>query len=171
MIRDYWIEEIKKIKEFEVIGAIEDNELTTVSSAITQLIDDQFIQSATEKGIVRREKLLNITPYADDTLESRRFRISSRWDSSDLTTRLNQLCGENGYTMTIEHDSYSLTIRVELTVSRMEAEVMDISRKMAPANMRVTVELRYMQHKRLFGYTHNQLKAYSHKQLREQEEL
>lgn len=177
MIKDYWIEEIKQVKEFDRIGDVEDKEILTLQNAINSLIDDQFIQTATEKGISKREKLLKITPYADDTLESRRFRVAGKWFSSlpytylGLLDRLDALCGENGYSINLNHQEYTLNIKVELTVKRMEQDVRSIARTMTPANILVTVELRYRQHKELKKYTHRQLQAYTHRQLREGESL
>lgn len=173
MIKDYWIKEIQKVKEFEVLGLIEDDEVSSLNKELSNLIDDQFIETATEKGIARREKILKITPFADDTLDSRRFRVMSKWGDGlpytyrSLNERLTQLCGKGGYTIELNHGEYTLKIKVELTAKRMEQEVNQMVRKMAPANILVTVELRYRQHKELTKYTHRELAAYKHKQLRE----
>lgn len=177
MIKDYWIDEIKQVKEFITIGNVEDKEVSTLQKAINSLIDDQFIQTATERGISRRERLLRITPYADDTLESRRFRVAGKWFSSlpytyfGLLERLDTLCGKNGYSINLNHQEYTLNIKVELTVKRMEQDVRSIARTMTPANILVTVELRYRQHKELRKHTNRELQAYTHKQLREGESL
>lgn len=72
-IKSYWIEEIQDIKEFQVIAEVEDQEMVALEKHIQDLISDQFIQTATEQGIARREKMLKLVPFADDTLESRRF--------------------------------------------------------------------------------------------------
>jgi len=45
-------------------------------------------------------------------------------------------------------------------------EVVRITRQMVPANLVVTVELRYNQHIKLAQYTHGQLSAFTHDQLR-----
>lgn len=174
MIKDYWIEEIQKVKEFQVIGNIEDDEVFNLSEELRSLVDNQFIETATEKGIARREKILKIIPFADDTLESRRFKVLSRWNNSlpytynVLIQRLDQLCGKGGYTIELNHGEYTLKVKVELTAKRMEQEVNQMVRKMAPANLLVTVELRYNQHKNLRQYTNRQLQQFRHRSIREE---
>lgn len=171
-IRDYWIEEIKNTKEFTLLSYIEDQELFLVKDGINKLIDDQFIETAAEKGIARREKMLKIVPFADDTLESRRFRVSNRWNESlpytyrVLTNKLNQMCGNDGYTIDLNRDSYTLKIRIELTQKRMFEETKLMVRRICPANLVIDIELRYNQHKDFVALTHEQLRSYTHNQLR-----
>lgn len=173
MIKEYWIEAVQSIKEFESIGAVEDGELKNVNDELQNLISDQFIQTATEKGIARREKMLSIVPFADDTLESRRFRVLSKWGDElpytyrSMIERLTHLCGKDGFSIKLNSNEYTLVVRVDLTIKRMEEEARNLVRKMAPANLLVTVELRYRQHKELKRYTHAQLRAFRHRELRE----
>lgn len=175
MIKDYWIEEIQKVKEFNAIAFIEDDEIKTVNDELKALIDDQFIETATENGIARREKMLSIIPFSDDTLESRRFRVLSKWGDSlpytyiSMVERLSQLCGHDGFVINLDTNAYTLVVRVELTVKRMEEEARNLVRKMAPANLLVKVELRYRQHKELKRYTHAQMKVFRHSELREED--
>lgn len=171
-LEEYWIEEIKNIKEFKEIAKAENPEVKKVWEAIEDLIDDQFIETATERGIARREKILEIIPFADDDIESRRFRVKARWNEQlpytyrVLQNTLDQLCGNNGYSMVLNSKEYSLKIKIELTKKRMFDEVKELTRKMAPANMVITVELRYNQYKKLNNSTHNYLNRYSHEELR-----
>lgn len=174
-LAEYWIDQIKETEEFKMLDKIEEIELDKLENAIQDLIDDQFIESATLKGIERREKILGLTPYYDDTLESRRFRILSQWNSSlpytqkALLNLLERLCGEDGYKFEIDFGNYSLKVGLALSVKRMEQEVTTKIRKMAPANMIVKVELMYRKHEALKTYTHEQLAAYTHYALREEE--
>ena len=171
-IRDYWIEEIRNTREFTILSHIEDEELFLVKDGINKLIDDQFIKTATEKGIARREKMLKIVPFADDTLETRRFRVSNRWNESlpythkVLINKLNQMCGNDGYTVELNRDSYTLKIRIELTQKRMFEEAKLMVRRICPANLVIDIELRYNQHKDFRGLAHAQLAKFTHNQLR-----
>ena len=83
-----------------------------------------------------------------------------------LLERLNSLCGPDGYVIELNAGEYSLNIKIELTKKRMFDEVVKISRQMLPANIVVTVELRYNQHLTLANFTHEQLSQYTHYQLR-----
>ncbi len=173
-IKEYWIDEIKEVKDFVAIDEVENPEFKVLNERIQNLIDDQFIQTAKERGIARRERMLSISTFSDDTLETRRFRVLSRWNEQlpytykVLINRLNQLCGENGYTVSLNSGQYALNIKIALTKKRMFDEVKLLSRKMIPSNIIIKVELRYNQHSKLASFTHRQLSAYTHAQLREE---
>lgn len=173
-IKDYWINEIRSIKEFESISDIEDIELTLLKNEISEVMDDLFIKEATEKGIARREKMLNIQPFADDTLESRRFRVQSRWNDNlpytyrQLLNKLNNLVGEDGYSITLNHLDFSLLIKINLGQKRMINDVNTVVQNIAPVNLVITVELQYNRHIDLALYTHFQLSSKTHLQLREE---
>jgi hypothetical protein len=171
-VQEYWPQVIKEYREFEKISTAENPELESIWQEIGNVLDDQFIRTATVNGIARREKMLHITPFADDTLESRRFRVQALWNEKlpytyrVLVNKLDNLCGEDGYVISLNAGDYELDIKIELTMKRMFDEVAKITRQMVPANLVVTVELRYNQHIKLAQYTHGQLSAFTHDQLR-----
>lgn len=171
-VQEYWPGVLQEVKEFQEIANAENPELELVWQEVRDLINDQFIETATEKGIARRERILKITPFADDDLESRRFRVLTRWNDKlpysykVLIEKLNQLCGEDGYTITLNAGEYLLHIRIELIKKRMFDEVEKLARRMAPANLIIKVDLRYNQHMTLAKFTHAQLSRYTHEQLR-----
>lgn len=171
-IADLWPPIMQELKEFQKIAEIEDVFIEKLWQEIENIVDDQFIQTATEKGIARREKMLNVSPFADDTLETRRFRVQGVWNDKlpytyrVLLERLDSLCGPDGYVIELNAGEYSLNIKIELTKKRMFDEVVKISRQMVPANIVITVELRYNQHLTLANFTHEQLSQYTHYQIR-----
>ncbi|GFN35830.1 putative phage tail protein [Tepidimicrobium xylanilyticum] len=171
-IQEYWPSVLQEIEEFKELANTENIEINGLKESITNLIDDQFIQTATERGIARREKMLKISPFADDTLETRRFRVQGVWNDKlpytyrVLLERLDSLCGPDGYVMELNAGEYSLNIKIELTKKRMFDEVVRITRQIVPANIVITVELRYNQHLTLANFTHEQLSQYTHYQLR-----
>lgn len=173
-LKDYWIKEVQNIKEFNVIAEIEDPEITNLKQEITNLIDDQFIETATEKGIARREKMLNIQPYSDDTLDSRRFRVGVQWNNqgpythNQLSNRLSNLVGANGYLIVLNNAAYTLSVRISLGVKRMLDDAEKMVNNMAPCNLIITVGLLYNKHSDLATFTHAELAAYTHFQLREE---
>ena len=171
-IKDLWPPIMQELKEFQKIAEIEETFFERLKQEIQNIVDDQFIQTATEKGIVRRERMLRISPFADDTLETRRFRVQGLWNDKlpytyrVLQERLDSLCGPDGYVMELNAGEYSLNIKIELTKTRMFDEVVRFTRQMVPANIIITVELRYNQHLTLANFTHRQLSRYTHYQLR-----
>lgn len=65
----------------EVVEALkaEDPEFRIFWEAVQRLLNNEFIETADEYGISRREELLGILPSKQDTLESRRSRVQSLW--------------------------------------------------------------------------------------------
>jgi len=171
-IKDLWPPIMQELREFQKIAEIEDSLFEQLKQEIEGIVNDQFISTATEKGIARRERMLKISPFADDTLETRRFRIQGVWNDKlpytyrVLLERLDSLCGPDGYVIELNAGEYSLNIKIELTRERMFDEIVKISRQMVPANILVTAELRYNQHFAFANFTHGQLRQYTHYQMR-----
>lgn len=171
-IKDLWPPIMQELKEFQKIAEIEDSLFEQLKQEIEGIVNDQFISTATEKGVARRERMLKISPFADDTLETRRFRVQGVWNDKlpytyrVLLERLDSLCGPDGYVIELNAGEYSLNIKIELTRERMFDEIVKISRQMVPANIFVTVELRYNQHFTFANFTHGQLRQYTHYQMR-----
>ncbi len=171
-IKEYWPPIIRELKEFRKIAEIENPELEKLWQEIENIVDDQFIETATERGIARREKILGVVPFADDTLESRRFRVRGLWNEKlpytyrVLLEKLENLCGADGYTISLNTEEYSLDIKIELTKKRMFDAVSEIVKRMIPANIDITIELRYNQHSTLNQFKHSYLQSYTHSNLR-----
>lgn len=171
-IKDYWIKEVQNIKEFKAIADIEDVKLLNLKQEVVNLIDDQFIETATEKGIARREKMLSIQPYADDTLITRKFRVGVQWNNqgpythNQLINKLTYLVGADGYTIALNSGAYTLTVRISLGVKRMLQDADKMVRSMAPCNLVITVDLLYNKYSDLSAYTYDYLATKTYEQLR-----
>lgn len=173
-LKDYWIDEIQKVQEFQAIADAVDPEIANINTETENLLDDQFIQDATVNGIARREKILKVQPFADDTLETRRFRVDVKWNNQlpytfrQLEKKLADLVGLNGYTIVLNNGDYTLTVRISLGQKRMLQDAERMVDNMAPSNLIITVDLLYNRHIDLANFTHAQLSAYTHQQLREE---
>lgn len=83
--------------------------------------NDLFIDTATEAGIKRREKILRIAPQDTDSIEMRRARVKAKWyDKNPYTEtyirrQLTSMIGGDTYTMTTEGDT--MTVIIEDAVS------------------------------------------------------
>ncbi len=161
-----------EIKEMIEIAKVENPLLGALWQEIENALLDQFLLSATERGIKRNEDMLHIVSMATESLETRRFRLLTRYNEQVPYTRpvlrnlLNTLLGENGYELTINTADKTLKIKIELTVKGMFEAVEQMIERITPQNMVITVELRYNQHSLLTKYTHAQLSAFTHEQLR-----
>lgn len=74
-IEQYLPPVVRKVREYEGITSTENPELQLLLEAFQNALDDQFVYTATEKGIERWEKMLDIKPPHNSTLEQRRAAI------------------------------------------------------------------------------------------------
>ena len=173
-IRRYQPDTIKDYQEIKAIAQSENPDLTACWSASNSVFLDQFVDSLTENGCKRWEKILKLTPMATDTLEERRFRIKTRLNEDlpytyrMLTQMLNALCGEGNYQLTLYHEEYRLVLLLELSVKKIFHEAEEMVKRVIPANLLLEVELRYNQHLTVANLTHEGLKVYTHQMIREE---
>ena len=142
---------LAETKEFQAICAAENTELERLRTAYLNLFADQFIQTATENGISRLEKIMGIVPKGTDSLEVRRFRLLARkqeklpYTKWTLPEQLAALCGADGYSLNIDHAARRIAVRVALTAKGMYDAVELLLLKQRPANMVIDLSLLYNQ--------------------------
>ena len=131
-------------KEIDAALKAEDPEFVLVWQAADRVLRNEFIETADEYGIARFEAILNILPSSEDTLESRRARVLSRWFSSIpytervLIERLTGICGTNNFTLTRDYLNYHLEIEVDLELFGQIEELERLLDEMLPCNITVT---------------------------------
>jgi hypothetical protein len=173
-IESYFPDLLKEVKEFQKIAEAENPELTLLWGELGDLLDNQFIDTATKTGVARREKMIRITPKATDTLEERKFRLLARYNENlpytlrALQSQLTILCGENGYRLEINYGAFILKAKLELTNKKNVQAVGEMLERIVPANMLLSVELLYNQHLTLRKLTHGQMRGYIQRALREE---
>lgn len=162
-----------RIKELVEIANVENPVLESLWQQIENTINSRFILLANEEGIARYESMMQISAPATDTIETRRFRILTRFqEQAPYTNRvlvqlLDSLLGEGQYVLKRDPANKVLEVKIELTVRGQFEAVVVMLERITPQNMILRVELRYNQHAKLAQYTHAQLAAYTHEQLRE----
>lgn len=171
-VANYWILGLKNIPEFDELSKTEDTELDLVKAEVENILKDQFIQTATEEGISIREEMIDIHPYSEDTLEQRRFRLASQWNIPapysyrGIEAKLIESVGTEGYEITIDYDDYTILIEISLGQKKQLEEMAILLNKMVPANMVLTVILRYNRNEDIAFFTHEELSAKTHEEIR-----
>jgi hypothetical protein len=163
-IQDY--AEIKAIMDAEQVSVVKD------WTDAENVMNDQFVVDATENGVKRWESILSITPKAIYTLDERKFNILAKlkcqlpYTIDTLKRALSALCGDDGYSINLDTDNYTLTVKLALSNEHNVEAVRELLDSMIPANLVTKVTL-FNTHSILGSYTHEQLAQYTHKQLRE----
>lgn len=128
----------------EPVAALEaeNPEFQIIWKATDKVLRNRFISTADEYGISRFEKMLGIYPSEEDTLESRRSRVQSRWfDMMPYTVRvllqrLTVLCGDTEFTLTHNFtEGYTLILHTDLELFGQVDEMERMLNGMLPCNI------------------------------------
>jgi len=171
-ILEYLPDIFKNIREMKAYADAEKPELEKLWKAVDDAYNDQFLYTMTENGIKRWEKILKISPMGTDTLDDRRFRIINRYNIQlpytyrMLEAHLQKMCGKDGYVMSYNKETWTLSIKIALTSKKQYQEILNLVNQMIPANIILEYGLLYNTHEILSAYTHEQLSAYTHESLR-----
>jgi hypothetical protein len=171
-ILNYLPEVIKSIKEFQAIATAENPELILLWETINNVINEQFINDASEYGVKRWEYILKIVPKGTDTLDFRKFRILIKlkkelpYTYRYLERYLINLCGANGFSLELKNNDYALIVKINLIAKKFFDEVGVFLDETVPANLIIDLKLIYNQHITLANYTHNQLHQFTHDYIR-----
>lgn len=165
------------MQNYEEIKQIMQAEQPTVEAlwnACDSLLREAFVQTETEVGAGRWEKILEIQPKDTDTLEVRNFRIKGKlvedipYSEPVFERMLAALCGENGFTKKITSENgLTMSIRVALTAKELKQEVDALADRIVPAHFILDIQLMYNTHRMLCPLTHGQLAAMTHAQIKE----
>lgn len=149
MIRDvnlvsYLPPVLQKVREYQAITNAENPEFQLVIDESEKIKNNQFIETSDLVGISKFEKLLNIVPLADDTLESRISRIMTRWNDvvpytyKALVQKLVQLCDGLNFTINRNFNEYKMEIITHLELSGQVDELQYLLGYMIPVNIELT---------------------------------
>ena len=169
---DYLPRFMRVYKEMKTIMETEQVEVDNLWTEVENALSDQFVLEATESGVKRWESMLGISPKDTDTLDERKFRILTKLNQElpytlrKLEQALTNLCGNNMFSVEVTAAEYHVEIKLGLVNKNNYQEVVDILKKMIPANMTQWVQIMYNSHNVLAGLTHAKMTAYSHEQLR-----
>lgn len=163
---------LQEIREFSGIMETEQSEVETLWDAVDGILENMFIFYAGEVGVSRWESILGITPKATETLEGRKFEIMAKLNAylpytlTKLEGQLYTLCGEDMYSIELDHDGYRITVHLALMAKSKYAAVEALVREMIPCNLVLTISLQYNTHGNLRGKTHGEMGEYTHYNLR-----
>lgn len=157
---DYYLPPfMQKYKEPVAALKAEEPEFQLIWKAADRVLYNHFISTADEYGISRFEKLLGIFPSSEDTIESRRERVQSRWFKSipytlkTLINKLVTLCGDRDFTIKADFlESYTMILNVSLSIFGQVDELNEVLSYMIPQNIVVKVNntLNYEQSASIF---------------------
>ena len=172
-LTEYLPEYLRGCHEIKEIIKTENKEIQKIAECHQRCIEDRFVMTCGEYGMQRFEKMLGISPLADDTLEMRRFRVMSKQGMANvynylfLSQQLGILCGEGGYSLCLDFAGQTLKVKVALTSKNMLDSVRKMLSAILPCNLSVDVGLMYNQYLLIENLTYGQMENYMYEQLKE----
>lgn len=169
---DYLPPVLRDVREYQALMAGEEPEIALLWQNAQSALDDQFVSSATENGVRRWERILNIVPKATFTLEERKFTILTRlaeqlpYTVTMLKRMLSELCGPNGFTVDLNAGEYTLNVKVALTAVNNFNDVNLLLFRVCPANLIINLLIEFNQHFKLKPFTHGELAQKTHYMIR-----
>lgn len=132
---------LAEFKETAVTLEAENPEFVLVWNAAERVLQNQFIETADEYGISRFEKMMDLLPSDEDTLESRRARVMCKWleklpyTLKMLIKNLEILCGGNDFKIVKSFENYKIKIVTHLRFYSQKQELNELLERMIPANV------------------------------------
>lgn len=134
--------EISDIEDFKQIMNIEDIELNNIENKQLELLNENFIDTATQYGIKHQEKLFKIRPdLENETLEFRKLRIKNRkidkapFTYKFLEYKLKNLFGEDNYKLDLINNKYILKLEINTFDWNIFDEVINNIKTIIPCNI------------------------------------
>ena len=170
---DYLPPAERDIQEFNAILTLaEQPEISDSWDAVDNVLNDQFINDATENGVSRLEKIMGVVPKGTETLKERKFTLLTRTSERppftiiSLERQLKALCGEDNFEMIRDVERKILTVRVAVGAKHEINNVIELLERATPVNMIINVSLKYNQHDAVSIRTHEQLSSFTHDYIR-----
>jgi len=132
----------RDIREFLELTQAENAEFDALADAVTQLLDDQFVDTASEQAIKRRELQLGIrADTTTETLEFRRKRLINRYSTKPpftvryLQGRLDFLIGSGRATIEVDVQNFILKVTLSIPDAAFFKEIQHTIHAVKPANL------------------------------------
>lgn len=140
-ISRYFPDLMQEIKQFQGIREGENPQFRMLFEAMEQTLNRAFIDESDEAGIRRWERILNLA--SNGNLDVRKFRVLARMNEklpytmTILRNQLELLCDSDGYTVALNHEEYTLQVRLVFLVSEKLAAIREYLERTKPANILV----------------------------------
>ncbi len=147
-IINYLPEYVQEYQEMQKIMTAENPELQFYWENIETSKDNMFPVTADENGLTRFEAMLQLNPQDDDTVDDRRARVLSKYNSmtvytiSGLKDMLAVLCGSD-YSVDLEASKYTLKVGIGLASIKQFNIVYQMLSDVIPCNIDWTLFVIY----------------------------
>ena len=166
-------EVITMIPDIKKIYDINDTQCEQLEASVETLDKNIFLDTMDEVTIERWEKILEIFPFDDDTLNDRRFRVKGKvmeklpYSYRVVIHRLDTLAPD-GYTFELNENRDELKIKLVIKSKKMIDDVRKLLEDLLPLNIIYDVSILWNQYITISSYTYSQLSNRTYKEVREE---
>ena len=165
-------EVILKVPEISTIYKRNDKQGEELDKALSEFDDNVSFDRMRESGVKRWEKIFNIVPLDDDTLDERRLRVHAKslekapYSRIIVARRIKNLC-EEGCIVSFSEDRQSVSVKIGLKSRRMQKTVESFLEDALPLNMTYVISVLFNQYFKFNPLTYKDVKRYKFSELRE----
>lgn len=142
----YYPPYLQEYNQFQELVTTQEYTLNIANIEIDKLLENQFITTCDETGIVYFENLLNCYPSTGDSLSTRILRVLLKWNDFPPYTKpylisvLNNLFGEENYNFIEDFTNYNCKIKFINNFLPTEIEVLtEFITNIKPANLQFDI--------------------------------
>lgn len=170
---DYLPDILKNIKEIKlVLNDCVQPEINDLWNNIDKTLNNQFISDIDIDGVKKWEKILNLKPKLNLSLDERKFTILTKLNSElpytipMLKNKLKSLVGEGNFETFLYNNEYKLKVLLNLKAENSFNDVIKMLDEIVPANMIIECLLKYYRYTLAKQYTYNQLSKNTYSAIR-----
>lgn len=132
---------LAELKELAVLFSSENPEFDQLWDETQGVLDDQYVDTAGERGIVRLEKITGIPTDRSLTLAERKTRIITRINEElpytlrKLNDMLEAVCGKENFSIVTDFPNYVLGVVTVLRSNVRVESAEQLLERVVPANM------------------------------------
>lgn len=169
MLKDYLPDYMKNYREITEICSIGDTEINELDIYKNKVLQEFYLETATDFGIKRIEDMLGIVSSANESTEFRKFRIKSKLTSvnNSLIYKLNKLIPDGDYYLSLDTSNLVLTLKIPITNAMYINSVSEMLENTVPMNIAVECSVLYTPNNKISKYKHNELNNYTHNYIKE----
>lgn len=140
-LKFYLPDHLRNVRELRAIADTETPEFSKLTAAQRQMLNDQFVSTASESALRRYEQMLGIPRTASDSMNDRRFKILSKlnnqlpYSMGWLGKKLDTLFGTGNYQIIRDASVHKLAVEADVQFESVVVALYDDLRQSIPANL------------------------------------
>ena len=148
---DYLPPVLREVMEMRAVNGANEPEIALAWDALTQVLANQFLETADAQGVAVWEKELGLLPKDTDSLAERKTRIKAKWNMELpysfpwLKSWLTGLYGKDGHEESVEGYTLLIQLRYDFLSNSdsQTTEVLKTLRPIVPENMLMRAANKY----------------------------